>query len=389
MDDELYRPLGLHLDDRKTRRAPSAATLAGLGVATLLAAGSAYIATLAQPRLEIVDRLGGPASIASASGVKVLAGTMPVTQSTLPNIISGSADLPADPGLAGTAGTRGVTFRVEDPDSLRQNPSVAHLPDDTLVEDSAFGPLPIRDAAGRRPFDVYAGAVDGRPGPRIAIIVGGLGISQSGTLLALQRLPSEVTLGFSPSGNSLQRWMQDARRKGHELLLQVPLEPVGYPAVDPGANTVTVAEASAGQFDALYASLGVITNYVGVMNYMGGRFTGDPSAMEPFLAELSRRGLLYVDDASSQRSLAKDAAELAKVPAAVANLTVDQVQDPKEIRGQLDLLERMARADGQAVGVASAFDGSIVTITAWIAEARARGIDIVPVSDLASDPERR
>lgn len=388
MRGELYQPLGLHLDDRKVRRAPSLSLLAGLAAFALTAGASAYVATLAQPRLTVVDRLAPTGPAPRQPGDVRIAMAAPVKATALPNIISGSNNLPDDPGLAGVQGTRSVGFRVEDPTSLRQNPSIAHLPDPDLVEGSAYGPLPIRDASGRRPFDVYAGATDGRPGARIAIVVGGLGISQSGTFAALKTLPSEVTLGFSPAGNSLQRWMRDARRKGHELLLQVPLEPVGYPAVDPGENTVTVAEAAAGQFDALYASLGAISNYVGIMNYMGGRFTGDPAAMEGLLGELGRRGLMYVDDASSRRSLAKDTAQLEHVPAAVADLTLDNVQDPNEIRGQLDLLERMARVDGHAIGIASAFDTSIATIAAWIAEARERGIDIVPISDLADDPER-
>ncbi len=389
MRGEIYQPLGLHLDDRKVRRAPPLSLLAGLAAFALTATASAYVATTAQPSLTVVDRLAPDTPTLQQTGNVRIAMAAPLAKAALPNIISGSKNLPDDPGLAGVQGTRSVGFRVEDLASLRQNPSIAHLPDPDLVEDSAFGPLPIRDAGGRRPFDVYAGAPDGRPGPRVAIVIGGLGISQSGTFAALKTLPPQVTLGFSPAGNSLQRWMRDARRKGHELLLQVPLEPVGYPVVDPGENTVTVAEAAAGQFDALYASLGSLSNYVGIMNYMGGRFTGDPAAMEGLLAELGRRGLMYVDDASSQRSLAKDTAQLEHVPAAVADLTLDGVQDPNEIRAQLDLLERMARADGQAIGIASAFDTSISTVAAWIADARSRGIDIVPISNLANDPEQR
>ena len=389
MHGELYQPLGLHLDDRKPRRLPPLSLLLGAAALVLATATSAYVATTAQPILTVVDRFAPGLPASQPSGDVRIARAAPVAKAALPNIISGSKNLPDDPGLAGIQGTRSVGFRVEDPASLRQSPSIAHLPDPDLVEDSAYGPLPIRDASGRRPFDVYAGATDGRPGPRVAIVIGGLGISQSGTFAALKTLPPEVTLGFSPAGNSLQRWMRDARRKGHELLLQVPLEPVGYPVVDPGENTLTVAEASAGQFDALYASLGTISNYVGIMNYMGGRFTGDPAAMEGLVAELGRRGLMYVDDGSSQRSLARDTAQLEHVPAAVANLTLDSVQDPGEIRAQLDLLERMARADGQAIGIASAFDTSIATVAAWIAAARGRGIDIVPVSTLASDSEAR
>ncbi len=63
-------------------------------------------------------------------------------------------------------------------------------------------------------MDQYARPWSGARGTRIAIVVGGLGLSQTGTQRAIEALPEEITLGFAASGNSLQRWMQEARRGG-------------------------------------------------------------------------------------------------------------------------------------------------------------------------------
>lgn len=381
MRGPLYQPLGLDLDDGVIRRRRlSAATIGFACAATTIIAGSTAIALFGQPQPRMVDRFAVAASSEPAPTV-VAASPAPVVREQLPVVISGSDTAPPPRG--------GVGFRVEDPQSLRQNPSTAHMPDDALIEDSAYGPLPARAPDGRRPYDVYAGAWSGKPGTRIAIVVGGLGISQTGTMNAIGSLPPGVTFGFSPSGNSLDRWMQEARRSGHELVLQVPLEPVGYPQVDPGEDTLTVDDAAAGNLSALHASLATITNYVGIMNYMGGRFVAEPAAMERLIAELGRRGLMFFDDASSLRSVAADTAQLQSVPAAVSDLSIDRSQDPADIRSQLDTLERIARAEGTAIGVASAFDVSVATIAKWIGEARGRGIEIVPLSALANDPERR
>ena len=89
--------------------------------------------------------------------------------------------------------------------------------------------MPIRAADGRRPVDVYARPWSGARGARVAIVIGGLGVSQTGTQEAIDKLPAEVTLAFAPQGNSIGRWMQAARRKGHEIVMQVPLEPFDYP----------------------------------------------------------------------------------------------------------------------------------------------------------------
>ncbi|TGV30022.1 divergent polysaccharide deacetylase family protein, partial [bacterium M00.F.Ca.ET.168.01.1.1] len=92
---------------------------------------------------------------------------------------------------------------IRDPSALGQNLKVAHLPDRALIEASDSGPLPIRSADGRRPFDVYARPWSGSRGARVAIVIGGLAVSQTGTQAAIAKLPAEVTLAFAPQGNSI------------------------------------------------------------------------------------------------------------------------------------------------------------------------------------------
>ncbi|MCB2076867.1 MAG: divergent polysaccharide deacetylase family protein, partial [Novosphingobium sp.] len=105
-----------------------------------------------------------------------------------------------------------------------------------LIEQGRHGPLPKIAADGRKPVEVYARpAPDLAPGQaRIALIVNGLGISAAGTEDAIRRLPADVTLAFAPYGRDLRRLSRIARTDGHELLLQVPLEPYDYPDNDPG-----------------------------------------------------------------------------------------------------------------------------------------------------------
>lgn len=278
---------------------------------------------------------------------------------------------------------------IHDPSGLSRNAATAHLPDPDLVERSDYGPLPQRSADGRRPFDAYARPWSGARGARIAIVVGGLGLSQTGTQRAIEVLPAEVTLAFAPAGNSLDRWMQTARRKGHELLMQIPLEPFDYPNVDPGRGTLTVAADPMVLREDLYWSLGRMTNYTGIMNYMGGRFTADANAMQALMTELGDRGLGYLDDGSSARSVADVQAAAAGVPFAAASVTIDTVRERGDILKKLDEAERVARATGSAIAVGAGFDVTVDAISAWIAEARLRGVEIVGYSALANDPERR
>ncbi len=171
---------------------------------------------------------------------------------------------------------------------LGQDPRLAAVPNPDLLEDSAFGPIPVIGPDGLRPVEEYARPWSGARGTRIAIVVGGLGLSQTGTQRAIRQLPDTVTLAFAATGNSLQRWMQEARQQGHEILLQVPFEPFDYPANDPGRGTLLVENSPGDNLDNLHQAMARITNYTGVMNYMGGRFLSDSEAFEPVCARHRR-----------------------------------------------------------------------------------------------------
>lgn len=277
---------------------------------------------------------------------------------------------------------------ISDPSAVHQDSRVAHIPDRALLEDSSDGPLPIRAADGRRPFDVYARPWSGARGARIAIVIGGLGVSQTGTQQAIESLPPEITLAFASQGNSIGRWMQEGRRTGHEIIMQVPLEPFDYPNVNPGRHTLTVDAAPDANIQNLLWTLSRTTNYTGVMNYMGARFTSDAQAMQPFMTELGKRGLLYLDDGTSARSVAPELAKESGVPFVAADAVIDVAQDRNAILEKLDQLERTARAKGFAVGTGSAFNVTVDAVRSWAAEARRRGIEIVPISAVAQDPQQ-
>lgn len=274
-------------------------------------------------------------------------------------------------------------------DTPAQNARFAHLPEPGFFEDTPDGRLPIRNSRGGRPMEVYARPWSGARGTRIAIVVSGLGLSQTGTQYAIQTLPEDMTLAFAASGNSLQRWMQDARSKGHEVLLQIAMEPFDYPNVDPGPRTLLVDRGADGIVEDLRTNLGRMTNYTGVLNFMGGRFMSDPTALEPLMRELTKRGLLFLDDSTSARTQSDVLAEALGTPHAFADTLLDAEVERGTILKKLDELERIARRNGTAIGMASGFRETVDALSTWTNEARARGIEFVAVSALVNDPEEQ
>ncbi|MBA4796700.1 MAG: divergent polysaccharide deacetylase family protein [Rhizobiales bacterium] len=269
--------------------------------------------------------------------------------------------------------------------SRTQDPRLAGQPNEDLIEVTDAGELPTVSASGLRPVDFYARPWSGARGTRIAIVIGGIGLSQTGSQKAVQDLPEDITLAFAATGNSLQRWMQEARRKGHEILLQVPMEPFDYPAIDPGRGTLLAEKAAASNLANLHQAMAQITNYTGIMNYMGARFLSDDKAMDPVMRDIGKRGLMFLDDGSTARSLSGDYAKAIGFPHAYADVMIDAQVNRQAILAKLDELERIARRNGQAIGVGAAFDETISAVAEWRNEAVARGIEFVGVSALANE----
>ena len=178
--------------------------------------------------------------------------------------------------------------------------------------------------------------------------------------------------------------MQEGRREGHEILLQIPFEPFGYPGTDPGPDTLLVSDPAKINLERLHRSMAKITNYTGVMNYLGARFMADDKALEPVLRDVGQRGLLFLDDGSSAQSRTGIIAKAVSAPIGFADLQLDDQVNDAAILRKLDDLERIARRNGSAIGVASAFDESVAAISKWSVEAATRGIEIVGVSALVS-----
>lgn len=258
--------------------------------------------------------------------------------------------------------------------------------DERLTEEGEHGPLPRVAKDGTRPMDVYGRkAAEGAMGqPRIAIVVSGLGLSQTATQEAIRVLPPDVTLAFAPYGNSLSRWVSRARQEGHEVLLQLPLEPFDYPDNDPGPHTLLTSvspEVNAGRLHWLMARIG---GYAGVMNHMGARFTATPASFDPVLDEIARRGLYFVDDGSSSRSLTATHAPEFQLPFARGDLLIDAMPTKNEIDTKLLKLETLAKSQGFAVGIASGLPIAVERISEWAKSLGDRGFLLVPASAIAA-----
>ena len=324
----------------------------------------------------------------------------PVTQAIAPEpdaaseAVTGTSaeprmETPAEPAVAPAPEPDKAPQVASVPPAVPQLPQLAPAgrglrpaPDPALVEQSSFGPLPRIGANGREPWQAYARPTDRRTDrPRVAVILSGLGRSSAATEAAIQGLPGEVTLAFQPFADNIQQWIRLARAAGHEMLLNLPMEPVDFPANDPGPRALFVTLSPDENEERLRWALSRVTGYVGVVNHMGSRFTTSRESMQPILAEIKARGLLYVDARSSARSVATVMASEMQVPRAINDRFLDSREVSRvTIDARLTEIERIAKDAGVSIAIGQGFPVTIERVREWAQTLDSKGLTLVPVS---------
>ncbi|SLN13452.1 divergent polysaccharide deacetylase family protein [Oceanibacterium hippocampi] len=288
--------------------------------------------------------------------------------------------------LAALPPQNSVTARPPPPDDV--GALGGPVPDPELVFHTDFGPLPIIGADGRQSWQVYARPFeDPHQRPRIAIVVSDMGLSQSATNTAIQQLPGTITLAFAPFAKNLQEWILAARAAGHETLLQIPMEPYDYPDNDPGPYTLLTNLTPGDNIQRLEYLLSRASGYAGITSFMGARFTSSEDDMRPVIKALHDRGLMLLDSRASRFSVAGRVATEIGAHRALNNRFIDSEPNRTAIDGRLHDLERIAAAEGSAIGIALGYPVTIERLAEWAATLNEKGLVLAPVSALVDRQE--
>ncbi|MCU0882537.1 MAG: divergent polysaccharide deacetylase family protein [Hyphomonadaceae bacterium] len=249
-----------------------------------------------------------------------------------------------------------------------------------IHEQGPNGLLPMIGSDGRTIYSAYRRPFTDSGRPKVAIVVGGLGLNSRVTQRAISELPPEVTLSFVPYAANLQGWINQARAAGHEVLIELPMEPMDYPDNDPGPHTLLAAAPADENIRRLEYLLSRASGYFGVTNYLGGRFAGSGTATAAVMVALKNRGVGFVSDGSSP-ALAT-AARSGGLRMVTADRALDQRPAAADVDAQLGALEAQARQGGAATGFGVGYAVTISQVAAWARGLESRGLTLAPASAL-------
>jgi polysaccharide deacetylase 2 family uncharacterized protein YibQ len=306
-----------------------------------------------------IDTLGMYQDLA-APGFE-LTDSPPVQGTAVITLPDGAADGPGTPGLSAPTVRRAVAEPL------------AAAPLAGVVQAGGLGPMPVIAPDGRTPYSAYARPFKSDGRPKVALIVGGLGLNPAATKAAIERLPPEITLSFVPYSEGLQGWIDLARANGHEVMLEIPMEPADYPDNDPGPYTLLSSAQPQDTVKRLEWLMSRATGYFAVTNYLGQRFVGSDTGMNAFLGALKSRGVGFIDDGAARRRGGAWAR-------ATADAVVDDQLSADAIASQLASLEQTAKVKGSALGSGFAYPVTVEVAARWADSVKSRGLQLAPAS---------
>lgn len=239
-------------------------------------------------------------------------------------------------------------------------------------------PSPATEPRRAAPERISAPAVS--VGSRVAVIVDQMG-GQREVFEALRDLGRPVALALLPvaAAASIAR---DATRRGTEILLDLPMEPYGYPRLDPGPGALLMSMPHDEIRRLVTRYVDGLPGVVGVTNYMGSRLTEDRARMRAVLEVLVARRLFLVDAYASNLSVAYDEAKNVGVRAGRRHRRVDASLGEAGERASWDEIAAWAERRGEAIVFAPAEPLTARLLREYVSRWEARGVRVVPVSEL-------
>lgn len=319
----------------------------------------------------------------AAKGEPLATGVLAASSADATPPVSGSARIMVPQfGAAGTNAATTTEAGVRVIRGVSRAAALSQAPVAGVHQQGLGGLLPIIGLGGRTVFDVYKKPFSDTGKPKIALVIGGLGLNARITQRAIDELPAEVTLSFVPYADNLQGWINKARASGHEVLIEIPMEPFDYPDNDPGPHTLLSTASAEDNQRRLEFLLSRASGYFGVTNYLGGKYAGAGDAAAATMRSLKARGIAFISDGSAAGL--GSAAENVGMRNAQADRSLDQRPSGDDIAAQLGALEASAAQRGAALGFGVAYSVTIDQVARWAREATRRGLVLAPASAVTS-----
>jgi polysaccharide deacetylase 2 family uncharacterized protein YibQ len=221
--------------------------------------------------------------------------------------------------------------------------------------------------------------------PRIAIVIDDFGYNGSEMTMGFIDLDFPITISILPNCSRTTDVAQAAHRAGKEVLVHIPMEPRGYPEVDPGDDALMSGHTREQLLRRIDDALDDVPFAVGANNHMGSAFTSQHIPMRVLMQRLRDKGFFFLDSMTTSESVGIAEARRAGVLTTRNRMFIDSPVDESgriDVESQLAELVLVARKLGEAVGLGHPHPETLRVLRKALPELEREGIELVFVSEL-------
>jgi len=221
----------------------------------------------------------------------------------------------------------------------------------------------------------------------IAIVIDDLGYGDDRLLEEFLALDYPMTFTVLPGYRRSRSAAEAVLVKGKELLLHLPMEPHGYPSINPGKDPILV-DLSASEIRSRIAKhLSGLPRVSGISSHMGSLATQDPEVMKSVLEDTKSRGMFFLDSVTTPASVSKKVAAEVGALCLRNDLFLDtNSKEEKRIAKMIERAEGIALSKGRAIVIGHLYPGTLRALKDKLPELEGKGIRLVPVSYFADAP---
>lgn len=253
-------------------------------------------------------------------------------------------------------------------------------------EDTAQGPIPVKTETGRLPFNAYKKPfLLNQSQPAVAVVVSGLGLSESLSKTLIEQLPSAVSLILSPYTDKPDYWRKQARSRGHEIWLNLPIQTQDYPYSDPGPMGLLSDVSIAYNQERLGWLLTRTAGYAGVAAYTDHTIKRSASMYKDLFTRTLSRGIGFLQlNGTQEDNIIQSAAFQTRAPyvANTAQINITSL-DQSSLKVAQDYMASHLRT---VIHVDPEFS-NIEVLNSWLVNLQNEGFVLAPVSAFADIPQ--
>ncbi|MBT4034502.1 MAG: divergent polysaccharide deacetylase family protein [Candidatus Marinimicrobia bacterium] len=218
--------------------------------------------------------------------------------------------------------------------------------------------------------------------PKLAVIIDDFGYSMNETITGFISLKEAFTAAVIPGRPYSTQVDERLNNRSIQTLIHMPMVTVTNSTSEP--DYALSEDLSDGEIvRRLKKARKDVPRAIGMNNHQGSGGTQSRKVMTGVTGFLAEQKMFFIDSRTIAASVGETVARERYVPTNSRDVFLDEVDDQEAIAGELFRLARIAKEQGEAIGIGHCRPNTLKTLKKYLPALAEAGFDLVPVSKLA------